>query len=51
VSIVELINTQEAPRERTVIVGVQLSGADEWEVRDHLAALANAIGSETLPRR
>ena len=39
----ELINTHEAPRERVVIVGVQLAGTDEWEVRDHLAELAQLV--------
>jgi GTP-binding protein HflX len=40
---VELIRTQEQPKERVVIVGLQLAGDDEWEVRDHLAELAQLV--------
>jgi GTP-binding protein HflX len=40
---VELIETQDEPRERAVIVGVQFKGADEWAVMDHLAELGQLV--------
>jgi len=40
---IELFDTQEQAGERAVIVGVQFKDTDEWEVRDHLAELAQLV--------
>ena len=39
----ELIETQDEAQERVVLVGLQLAGTDEWEVRDHLAELGQLV--------
>ncbi len=39
----KLIETQEEPQERAVLVGVQFRDTDEWAVQDHLAELAQLV--------
>ena len=39
----DLIETRDESQERVVLVGVQLKGADEWVVQDHLAELGQLV--------